>query len=193
MQLNLPLISIYNYMHDMYGTDIFSGLSVPVNTFDKDILVNTILHRGGEYEVIYSDADFLMSMINVWSGSHQNFMSRIWSALNQSYSPIENYNRTDGITDHNTGAGNSSSSGSNEHDVSAFDVNTYSHEFKDTSSSTTGNYYTQDNQRSVYSHGNIGVTTNQQMIDAEIKLYSAQNPYMIVAEAFLKEFVIPII
>ena len=87
----ITLIGFYNYLsHD--NNDLCEFLTVPEG-IDKDILVNNILLRGGEFEVLYSNPDFLKNMIGVWSNKWQRTMERWINALSIDYNPLENYDR----------------------------------------------------------------------------------------------------
>ena len=87
----ITMIGFYNYLaHD--NEDLFEFLSVPEG-IDKDTLVNNILLRGGEFEVLYSDPDFFKNMIGVWSNKWQRTMQRWMNALSIDYNPLENYDR----------------------------------------------------------------------------------------------------
>ena len=87
----ITLIGFYNYLsHD--NNDLFEYLTVPEG-IDKDTLVSNILLRGGEFEVLYSNPDFLKNMIGVWSNKWQRTMERWINALTIDYNPLENYDR----------------------------------------------------------------------------------------------------
>lgn len=87
----ITLIGFYNYLsHD--NEDLFEYLTVPEG-IDKDTLVSNILLRGGEFEVLYSNPDFLKNMIGVWSNKWQRTMERWINALTIDYNPLENYDR----------------------------------------------------------------------------------------------------
>lgn len=201
MQATLTLMGLYNYLYDEdTNTDVlFQNLSVPAGTFDLDTLKATILLRGGEFEVLYPNPDFLVPMIGIWSAKWQNTMQRWWDAFDQEYSPIENYDRYEEWSDSGSGTGSGSSSGtssgSETSDVSAFDANTYQPKDKVTSSGSnsgnTSSSYSNSGTHTGHIHGNIGVTTNMQMIREQINLYEL-NLYDKLADAFLTEFIIPV-
>ena len=210
MQAKMTLIGLYNYLYDEDLDDpdvLFSGLTVPADTYDLDLLKATILLRGGGFEVMYPDPDFLIPMISAWSYKWANTMQRWWDAFAQTYSPIENYDRNESWTDTGSGTGSGNSSGSSsgttggtdEETVSAFDASTYTPKDKHTTSGTqsgttsgqTSSSFSDSHTHTGRIHGNIGVTTNQQMIQAELDLYK-QNLYDELADVFLMEFTIPV-
>lgn len=93
----MTLIGLYNY-----DSTIFDNLTVP-ESLDKDTLVNNILLRSGEFEVLYTRPDFIKSAIGVWSNKWQATMEKWAEALAIDYEPLQNYDRNESWTDTNTG------------------------------------------------------------------------------------------
>lgn len=207
----MTLIGMYNY-----DSTLFANLSVPTG-IDRDLLIDTILMNGGEFEVLYADGIFLKSAIGVWSEKWQRTMQRWYDALNIDYNPLENYDRMEDWLDSNnrnnqtkrlenaigSDVSESTGSGSTTATRSAFDATDYQpHDKSDssstgnnTSSSSTSAYGTTEdnettlNKRIGRAHGNIGVTTSQQMLEAELDV-SKWNLYDEIANLFIKEFCI---
>lgn len=96
----ITLIGFYNYM-DSIGDDLFLNLQVPTG-IDKTELIDNILMRGGEYEVLYSDPVFFQNMIGVWSKKWQHTMQKWYEAINAQFDPVENYDRMEEWTDTNS-------------------------------------------------------------------------------------------
>ena len=46
--------------------DLFDGMILP-DDIDKDTLTGNFLLRGGEFEVMYADPDFMKEAITLWS------------------------------------------------------------------------------------------------------------------------------
>lgn len=207
----ITLIGFYNYMNAS-NDDLFALLHVPAG-IDKETLVNDILLKGGEFEVLYSNPELMKDYIGIWSKKYQRTFERWLKALSIDYNPLENYDRMEDWVDDNkrdtkrtesaTGSDTSSSSGSgtNEGERSAFDSSSYQPHDKTTTSSTGSNtsYSTTDangninenelNKRTGRAHGNIGVTTSQQMLEAELQI-SKWNLYDEISDLFLSEFCI---
>ena len=80
------------------GDDLFKYLRLPEG-IDKDTLTGNILLRGGEFEVVYSDPDFLQKSISIWSSKWYRTFDKWIKALNIEYSPLENYDRFEEWTD----------------------------------------------------------------------------------------------
>lgn len=93
----ITLLGFYNYMQSV-NDDLFSKLSTPTG-IDKTILVNNILLKGGEFEVLYAEPYFMQNMIGVWSDKWQHTMERWIKALSIDYNPLENYDRMEDWTD----------------------------------------------------------------------------------------------
>lgn len=207
----LTLIGLYNY-----DPTLFANLSVPTG-IDADVLRDTILLRGGEFEVLYPDITFLKNAIGTWSDKWMHTMERWVNVMNSEYNPIENYDRKENWTDVNqrnsstsrtesaTGKDNSVSSGngSTENTRSAFDSSTYQPHDKSTSASNgintsksettaAGNTTDASNellQKSGRAHGNIGVMSTQDMVKQELDLYY-WNLYEEIADLFISELCI---
>lgn len=180
------------------GKSIFDKLILPEG-IDKDLLVDSILLRAGEFEVLYSNPDFMTDAVRVWSGKYLRTFTKWLAALNIEYNPLENYDRledwtddtinTGTTTDQNTGHGTMNS----ENKTSAFDSNTYQpHDLtssattNDTNSVTNVNA-TNNTHRVGRAHGNIGVTTSQQMLTSELEV-AVWSLYEHIADLFVSEF-----
>ena len=77
---------------------LFGLLNLPPG-IDKDTLINNILLRGGEFEVVYSNPDFYKSAIGLWSNKHYRTFEKWINALNIDYNPLENYDRMEEWSD----------------------------------------------------------------------------------------------
>ena len=97
----MTLIGLYNE-----DSTIFDLLNVP-EELNKDTLVNNILLRSGEFEVLYPDPDFMKFSIGAFSNAWQATFERWVNALSLEYNPLENYDRKEDWTDtrngHNSG------------------------------------------------------------------------------------------
>ena len=93
----ITLIGMYNW-----DNTLFELLNVP-EAVDKATLIDTILLRSGEFEVLYPDFDFLKYSIGAWSRKWQPTFIRWTNVLALEYNPLENYDRIEGWTDTNTG------------------------------------------------------------------------------------------
>ena len=108
----ITTVGFYQYMN-AYNNDLFGLLNLPPG-IDKNTLINNILLRGGEFEVVYSNPDFYKSAIGLWSNKHYRTFEKWINALNIDYNPLENYDRMEEWTDSGsrTNTGTVSDSGS---------------------------------------------------------------------------------
>ena len=145
----ITLIGFYNYLsHD--NNDLFEFLTVPEG-IDKGTLVNNILLRGGEFEVLYSNPDLLKNMIGVWSNKWKRTMERWINALSIDYNPLENYDRMDDWEDN----GSKVSASSTKNDMTS-SKNNLSKSLKTDESKRNENAIAQDHSVST----GDGTTTN---------------------------------
>lgn len=169
----LTLIGFYKYTDNF-----FEHLYLPEG-INKEDVINTILMRGGEYEVLYSDADFLKLSIRTWSNKWYWTFDRWLKATKEEYSPIDNYDRYEEWTD----TTNSNSNGENK--VSAYNSKTYQ------PSGSSTNKLDGKNTHNGHIRGNIGVATSAS-IWKEYQDTQKWNLINQIADIFLKEYVIPI-
>lgn len=185
-------------------------MSLP-SGIDKDLVIDNILLKGGEFEVLLSNPYFLQNAIKIWSSKWSWTFDKWLKAINIEYNPLENYDRVEEWTDNESGRNinsnngtttdQSNGSGTMETKKSAFDSSSYEPYDKNEStnennSTTTVNassneQYSKSDTKNGRIHGNIGVTTSQQMLQSEIEV-AKFNLYDQIADVFLSEFAIPI-
>ena len=93
----ITLFSFARWMKEN-DKDLFSELSIPAG-IEKNTLVDNILLRGGEFEVVYSDPDFMQYAIGSWSRKWYRTMEKWIMALSIDYHPLENYDRYETFQD----------------------------------------------------------------------------------------------
>lgn len=93
MQMTSTLWGIEQYFQHKKKS-LFDDIRLP-DGIDKKTLINTILVEAGEFEVIYTDGDFLKVAINTWFERKYNMIDRWIKAINIDYEPLENYNRVE--------------------------------------------------------------------------------------------------
>lgn len=89
----LTLIGLYNY-----DNTLFADLTLP-DGLDRDICINTMLMRSGEFEIMYPDANFMKAQIAMWSRRHLRTFQKWVDALSITYNPLENYDRMEEYID----------------------------------------------------------------------------------------------
>ena len=197
----ITTIGFYNWMQSQ-NDDLFSKMNLPVG-IDKDTLIDNILLRAGEFEVVYANPFFFQNAIGAWSDKHNRTFEKWVNALSLEYNPIENYDRMEEWEDKSNGnsigetKGTTSLNSINENRVSAFDSDLYQPDSYN-SNTSNGNDESNTKTNSINNnkhvgrvHGNIGVTTTQQMLESELSL-SAWNVYEHITDLFIEEFCIAI-
>ena len=198
----MTLIGLYNW-----DNTIFDKLNVP-SDLNKTTLVNNILLRSGEFEVMYADPDFMKDAIGMFSDTWQPTFERWVKALAIEYNPLENYDRKEDWSDtrnaSDSGTSSSSTSGTTSstttNKVSAYDAGdslttrdqaqTYGADGSSSSGSSSSSSH-EGAKHDGRIHGNIGVTTSQQMLVSELDL-GYWNVYEKITDLFLTNFVIPV-
>ena len=174
MQMTSTLWGMEQY-YKYKGKSLFDDIRLP-NGVDKQTLVNTILIESGEFEVMYTDGDFLKVAINTWFERKYNMIDRWIKAINIDYKPLENYNRTEKWTDKangttsNNGTKNSKTSNSGTDTLEGITSNNGTKNFKTKNSGTdklegkTSNNGSK-NSKTNNSGSDNGTDTNNETID----------------------------
>lgn len=117
---------------------LFDEIRLPEGV-DKQTLVNTILVESGEFEVMYTDGDFLKVAINTWFERKYAMLDRWIKAINIDYKPLENYNRIEKWTDKANGTTSNNGSKNSKTNNSGSDngTNTNKETIDNTSSGST--------------------------------------------------------
>ena len=113
-QSKITLIGIENYLNPDHS--VFETMQLPEG-IDKDTLIGAIILRCQEFELLYSDPDFLTAAVNIWSRKNYRTFEKWVKALDIKYDPLFNYDRTEEYTDTHSGDfnrnGTSNDSGNN--------------------------------------------------------------------------------
>lgn len=201
--MKLTLVGMENFFQQKQKS-LFDDLELPEG-LSKETLVNNILLEAGEFETVYADPYFMKEAVALWSDREQATFERWAKALSIEYAPLENYDRMEDWSDtlnqktssDSKGTLDSSNSGTNQLDVSAYDSSGYQPKDKNTSSETIDTDTTDKTNGTLDNtghhngriHGNIGVTTSQAMLEAELQL-GYWNIYSRITDLFIKEFCI---
>ena len=190
----LTLIGLYNE-----DNTIFDLFTVP-DEIDKETLINNILLRSGEFEVLYPDPEFMKASIGNFANAWQPTFERWVNALSLEYNPLENYDRKEDWSDtrngHTSGTTSGTTSNTLTNKVSAYDAGDalttrgQDANYGADSSSSSGESH-EGAKHDGRIHGNIGVTTSQQMLLSELDL-GYWNVYEKITDLFLTHFVIPV-
>lgn len=101
--MSLAKITLLGMME--FQSNLFDKMELPA-MIDKETLINNILLAGGEFEVIYTNPYFLTEAIGNWSRKNKRTFDKWIEAVNVDFSPIENYDRYEDITDHTNNESN---------------------------------------------------------------------------------------
>lgn len=94
----MSLPAIYDYAKDVQNIDIFSGLNVP-SAITRQDLIDRILIRSMPFECVYPNAQYLQAAIANWSNVHARTFQKWCDALAIAYDPLNNYDRTETLTE----------------------------------------------------------------------------------------------
>lgn len=105
----LTLIGFDKYMTD-HDDDLFSGLrdNLPAD-INADTLINNIIMRGGEFEVMYANPYIMQQLIDTWTRKNGMTFAKWVNALSIEYNPLHNYDRFEKWIDSDTGTTSGSS------------------------------------------------------------------------------------
>ena len=152
-QAKITLIGIENYLNPDHS--VFETMQLP-GGIDKDTLIGAIILRCQEFELLYSDPDFLIDAVNIWSRKNYRTFEKWVNALEIQYDPLYNYDRTEEYTD--THKGDFSSSGTNG--------NTRTDDLTMTNNLADTNDVTTTHSEKAYNDSNY-VGTTQDVIDQD--------------------------
>lgn len=207
---------------------------------DKQDFIGYLLMQAAEMELVYASAPVMASMIGVWSKAHRYEWVQLYNTMLYKYNPIWNKDgvvketrdldgkneRTADLTttdtrtytnltdEHTLTDLTNTQTGAVEHDVTGYDVNSYSPNTRDNYNQVknvgtgseknvrngedknveeitgTDKYYTEDNGTITREEsGNIGVTMTQEMIQRQREIVQF-NLYDYIARQFIKQFCI---
>lgn len=67
----------------------------PIEDFDKDVLLATIMTKGGTFEPLYTDPQYFYWSTGMWWRKWRRNFTKWAEVLQMDYNPIENYNRNE--------------------------------------------------------------------------------------------------
>lgn len=99
-QAKITLIGIENFLNP--DRSVFDKMDMPEGV-DRDVLIGAIFLRCQEFELLYSDPDFLIDAVNIWSRKNYWTFDKWVKAINIKYDPLYNYDRSEEYTDTHSG------------------------------------------------------------------------------------------
>lgn len=230
----LSILGLYNYDNTIFDgltlptvADITNEADKVSNPWvpDKAEFISYLMMQAAELELVYASAPVMATMITVWSAAHSYEWKQLYNTMLYKYNPIWNkdglWKETRDLDGKNDRTANLEitdtrtytnlkdvQTGSVEHDVTGFDVNTYSPNTRDTMKDVTNTrngedknvqkitgtdkYYTEDNGTITREEsGNIGVTMTQEMIQRQREIVQF-NLYDYIARQFILQFCIQV-
>ena len=198
-----------NNLMKLYDNDLFDNITLPAG-IDHDTVVNTILSESALNTPMYPEHDLFKMMIQNFFRKYYNNFDRYNRAMNEEYTPNENYRKTDeknikdNINKHELLDGHQVNT-LDDHEVRedfkmAFDANDWKRTDR-----LDDKFYNQDDYKQydntdtktkrdgtvvTNSHGLTGVYTNQRLVEDEVKLRSKYNVYKYISDLFYDEFMI---
>lgn len=195
--VTMTLIGLYNY-----DPTIFDLMVLPPG-IDEALVRDNILLQSSDFEVLYPDPDFLKAAVKRWADKWYFTFDKWQKALLIKYDPLNNYDRYEEYedtgketrADSGSSSGTTTSGGTTQHDISAYDSSTMREDTKDTTSAS-GSDSTQSSsngstdtslKHKAHLYGNIGITTSQQMLEAELEV-ARFNLVDQITDCFMSEF-----
>lgn len=182
MRATMSIAGMWNYRNDL-----FDNIVLP-DGVDNETVIDSIILECGEFELLYSDADFMKMIIGVWSTKELSTWTKLYTACQSDYDPIENYNRYEDWSE--TASGTGTSNITNTGKVSGFDDVEFANQDQTTTAGGSSTDGTAAHTGRI--HGNIGVTTSQQMLESELAVRPKLNIYNIIADSFKNRFCLAI-
>ena len=130
-QSKITLIGMEKYLNPDHS--VFESMQLPEG-IDRDTLIDTILLRCNEFELLYSDPEFMTDAVNIWSRKHYWTFDRWIKVINKEYEPLYNKDYYEDIQDTHEGAASSSGSTSQSDDYTRTDNLLSSSDITDTHS-----------------------------------------------------------
>ena len=88
----------------MYSFDptLFDNVVFP-ESINKQLAVDEILTRSGEFEIIYPDVSFFKAMLEHWANKHYRTFEKWAEGLAEEFNPLYNYDRHEEYEDEKSG------------------------------------------------------------------------------------------
>ena len=100
-QSKITLIGMESYLNP--DRSIFENLTLPEG-IDKDTLIGAIILRCQEFELLYTDPDYMILAVQIWGKKHYWTFDRWVKLINKEYDPLYNKDYHEEITDTHEGA-----------------------------------------------------------------------------------------
>lgn len=210
-QMKVTLIGLESYLNPEHS--VFENATFPEG-IDKDVLMGAIFLRCQEFELLYSDPDFMIAAVNIWARKHYWTFDKWVKLLSKEYDPLYNKDYYEDIQDTHEGESSGTNSNSQtdsytnsnsstvKHSEKAYNTGSgYNEIAKDettgsgTNGGTTSGTFSNTgndsyvNEHTYHGYGNIGITSAQELFlkEADVARF---NLYEQIADLFCNEFCI---
>lgn len=162
-QAKITLIGLENYLNPDHS--VFENMTLPEG-INKDILVGTILLRCQEFELLYSDPDFMIAAVNIWSRKNYWTFDKWVKLINESYDPLFNKDYFEEWTDTHTGDYSKTGSGTSSGETSTLNNLTNTTDMTRTDNLASTNDVTATHSEKAYNDSSY-VGTTQDVTDQD--------------------------
>ena len=114
----LTLIGMEQFLNPDHS--VFEDLELPEG-IDKETLIDTILLRCNEFELLYPDPNFMTAAVTVWGKKHYWTFDKWIKVMNKEYDPLYNKDYHEEWTDTHEGSGATVGSDSRSDDYTRTD------------------------------------------------------------------------
>ena len=169
-QAKITLIGMERFLNPDHS--VFENLTLPEG-IDKDILIGSILLRCQEFELLYSDPDFMTAAVNIWGRKNYWTFDRWVKLINKEYDPLYNKDYYEEWTDKHEGeysregSGSSSGNTSSSSDMTRTDNLSHSTDVTRTDDLATTNDATVTHLEKAYNSGATFVETTKDVTDQD--------------------------
>ena len=185
MNSTLSILGLYNA-----DPSLFDDMKLP-EALDRKTVINGILLKCSELEVLYPDAAYMKNALRIWSAYRVTVWQSLYDTTQYDYNPIWNKDGTITETESRNTSSKASGSGTGQQAVKAFNESNWADHTKNTSTSQASSSENEGITRERREQGNIGVTTTQQMIREERDI-SEFNVIQYIIDDFQNEFCVQI-
>lgn len=176
-QAKITLIGMENFLNPEHS--VFEDLILPEG-INKDTLIGSIILRCQEFELLYSDPEFMTAAVNVWGRKHYWTFDKWIKVMNKEYDPLYNKDYHEEWTDMHEGkyskegSGSSSGNTSSSSDMTRTDNLLHSEDYTRTDDLKTETDNTDTHSEKAYNSGASFVETTQDVLDGEINYSGTQ-------------------
>lgn len=212
-QSKMTLIGMEAFLNPEHS--VFEGLTLPEG-INKDDVIGAITLRCQEFELLYSDPDFMTAAVTLWGKKYYWTFDKWVKVMNKEYDPLYNKDYFENITDTHSGSAHSSGNTQTTNNLQTNVNATSTHSEKAYNSGSTFVPTTQEETQSgtadtgtisgtfgnnsadsytkghsYHGYGNIGITSAQELFQKELAVarFNLMNQ---IADLFCQEFCIMI-